>query len=90
MQGGVEIAGKYAQAYAKAPKKDKGWILDELCSVTGWSRDNAHRRLVTASQVSIWLQEIGAQGQSQQVLPRSLEGSSAGVGGQRWAVRQDS
>jgi integrase family protein len=50
MQGGVEIAGKYAQAYAKAPKKDKGWILDELCSVTGWSRDNAHRRLVTAAK----------------------------------------
>ena len=34
---------------AKASKKDKGRMLDEVCSVTGWSRDNARRRLVAAA-----------------------------------------
>ncbi len=41
---------RYAGAYAKASKKDKGRILDEVCVVTGWSRDNARRRLVAAAR----------------------------------------
>lgn len=41
----VEITKKYARAYAKASKKDRGRLLDEVVSVTGWSRDNARRRL---------------------------------------------
>jgi hypothetical protein len=32
-------------AYVRASKKDKGRVLDEVISVTGWSRDNARRRL---------------------------------------------
>ena len=50
MQARAEITGRYAKAYAKASKKDKGRILDEVCAVTGWSRDNARRRLVTAAR----------------------------------------
>ena len=49
MRARAEITGKYAGAYAKASKKDKGRMLDEVCSVTGWSRDNARRRLVAAA-----------------------------------------
>jgi transposase InsO family protein len=33
----------------KARKKDKGRVLDEVVSVTGWSRDNARRRLTAAA-----------------------------------------
>jgi hypothetical protein len=33
----------------KASKKDKGLILDQVMSVTGWSRDNARRRLAQAA-----------------------------------------
>lgn len=43
-----EITGKFALAYARARKKDKGKVLDEVCAVTGWSRDNARRRLARA------------------------------------------
>lgn len=48
----AEITTKYAKAYAKAAKKDKGLILDQVMSVTGWSRDNARRRLVNAAKRS--------------------------------------
>lgn len=46
----VEITAKYARAYAKASKKDKGTLLHEVVAVTGWSRDNARRRLVAAAK----------------------------------------
>lgn len=46
----VEITKKYATAYRKAAKKDKGQILDQVCEVTGWSRDNARRRLGAAGR----------------------------------------
>jgi len=36
----------------KARKKDKGRVLDEVVSVTGWSRDNARRRLTAAAEQS--------------------------------------
>ena len=42
----VEITKKYARAYAKASKKDRGRLLNEVVAVTGWSRDNARRQLV--------------------------------------------
>src|SRR6201987_2386487 len=45
MASRAEITTKYAKAYVKASKKDKGLILDQVMSVTGWSRDNARRRL---------------------------------------------
>jgi hypothetical protein len=50
MTSRAEVTAKYARAYVKASKKDKGRVLDQVMSVTGWSRDNARRRLVAASQ----------------------------------------
>jgi hypothetical protein len=48
MSSRAEITTKYARAYTKATKKDKGRILDAVVEVTGWSRDNARRRLAAA------------------------------------------
>jgi len=53
MQSRVEITGQYAHQYVRASKKDKGKILDEVTAVTGWSRDNARRRLVAADKLSL-------------------------------------
>jgi hypothetical protein len=50
MTSRAEVTTKYAKAYAGASKKDKGRVLDEVVSVTGWSRDNARRRLVAAAR----------------------------------------
>lgn len=49
MTSRAEITSGYASAYAKARKKDKGRVLDEVVAVTGWSRDNARRRLTAAA-----------------------------------------
>lgn len=49
MAARVEVTTRYAKAYAAASKKDKGRVLDEVVSVTGWSRDNARRRLTRAA-----------------------------------------
>jgi len=48
MPSRAEITTRYAKAYAAA-KKDKGAILDQVVEVTGWSRDNARRRLTAAA-----------------------------------------
>lgn len=45
----AEITYRYATEYVKASKTDKGRVLDEVVSATGWSRDNAHRRLAPRS-----------------------------------------
>ena len=45
----AEVTTRYAKAYGKASKKDRGLILDQVMSVTGWSRDNA-RRLAQAAR----------------------------------------
>lgn len=50
MAARVEITAKYARAYAKASKKERGLLLDEVVAVTGWSRDNARRRLAQAAK----------------------------------------
>jgi hypothetical protein len=50
MASRVEITSRYAKAYSRAGKRDKGRVLDEVVSVTGWSRDNARRRLVAAAR----------------------------------------
>lgn len=50
MAARAEITAKYARAFVKASKKDKGRLLDEVVAVTGWSRDNARRRLAKAAQ----------------------------------------
>jgi len=39
----ANVTAKYAKAYAKAGKVDKGRILDQVVGVTGWSGDNACR-----------------------------------------------
>ena len=39
----AEITMRYARAFKAADKRTKGRILDEVVSVTGWSRDNARR-----------------------------------------------
>ncbi|MGH3627852.1 MAG: integrase catalytic domain-containing protein [Mycobacteriales bacterium] len=48
MSARAEITAKYARAYRSASKRDKGRLLGEVVAVTGWSRDNARRRLVAA------------------------------------------
>lgn len=48
----ADVTSRYAKAYAKASKKDKGRVLDEVVGVTGWSRDNARRRLTAAARTS--------------------------------------
>lgn len=50
MRSRAEVTTRYAKAYVKASKKDRGRILDAVVSVTGWSRDNARRRLVAAAK----------------------------------------
>jgi len=50
MSSRVEITAKFAKVYVKAPKADKGQILDQVVGVTGWSRDNARRRLTAAAR----------------------------------------
>src|SRR5664280_2872650 len=50
MQSRAEVTSRYADAYVKARKKDRGLILDEVVSVTGWSRDHARRRLTAAAK----------------------------------------
>ena len=49
MTSRAEVTTKYAKAYARAAKKDKGRVLDQVVEVTGWSRDNARRRLAAAA-----------------------------------------
>lgn len=48
----AEVASRYAKAYARASKTDKGRVLDQVVEVTGWSRDNARRRVVAAAKRS--------------------------------------
>jgi hypothetical protein len=52
MTSRAEITARFARAYAKASKKDKGRILDQVVEVTDWSRDNARRRLAAAAKRS--------------------------------------
>ena len=50
MASRAEITARYAKAYVKATKRAKVRMLDEVVAVTGWSRDNARRRLVAAAR----------------------------------------
>lgn len=43
-----ELTRSKALEYRRASKKRKGQILDGLCEVTGWSRDNARRQIKAA------------------------------------------
>jgi len=50
MRSRAEVTTRFAKAYAKAGKADKGRILDQVVAVTSWSRDNARRRLTAAAK----------------------------------------
>ena len=54
MQSRAEVATRYAKAYVRASKKDKGRVLDEVVSVTGWSRPRSgdHPELVGSARSS--------------------------------------
>lgn len=41
----VEVTKKYAQAYERASKKEKGRILEAVVEITGWNRDHARQQL---------------------------------------------
>ena len=49
MAARAEITSRYAKAYKAASKKERGRLLGEVVAVTGWSRDNARRRLTAAA-----------------------------------------
>ena len=57
-KGAGEIVRDYLDAYAAARKRDKGWLLDEIMILTGWSRDHARRRLAQLAKG----EEFGAPG----------------------------
>ena len=50
MSSRAEITAKFAKAYVRASKADRVRILDQVMQVTGWSRDNARRRLRSAGR----------------------------------------
>lgn len=50
MMSRADITTRYAKAYKAASKTDRGRLLDEVVAVTGWSRDNARRRLAAAAK----------------------------------------
>ncbi|MDR2348146.1 MAG: hypothetical protein LBD90_05965 [Bifidobacteriaceae bacterium] len=52
MRARGEVAERYATEYANAPKHVKSQILDEVCRVTEWSRDNARRRLAAKASAA--------------------------------------
>lgn len=88
MRSRAEITTKYA----KARKKDKGWVLDEVVAVTGWSRDNARRRLTAAAKAAPGSGRAVAlrarRPRAELNLLRRAQGAAAGVGGLGQAVRQ--
>src|SRR5664280_2277710 len=92
MTSRAEVTTRYARSFRAADKRTKGRILDEVVSVTGWSRDNARRRLTSAAQ-----SPPGA-GRSVTTRPRkqratkfsydALKGPATGLGRLGRAVRQ--
>src|SRR5919198_197344 len=44
------VTKEMLKRYAKGSKTEKGWILDELCALTGWSRRHARRALTAAAE----------------------------------------
>lgn len=46
------IVSDYLDLYSSARKRDKGWILDEIVVMTGWSRDHVRRLLARLANSS--------------------------------------
>lgn len=46
------ILSDYLDLYMSARKRDKGWILDEIVVMTGWSRDHVRRLLARLARGS--------------------------------------
>ncbi len=45
-----EVTARFAKAYARASKKDKGRIFNDVVEAAGWSRNNARCRLTAAAK----------------------------------------
>jgi hypothetical protein len=92
MMSRAEVTTRYAKAFKAADKRTKGRILDEVTSVTGWSRDNARRRLTGAAQRPPGAgRQVGTRPRKQRADKYSYDALKvlqrvwAGLG---WAVRQ--
>ena len=74
----AEITARYAKAYRVAPRAVKVRLLDEVVAVTGWSRDNARRRLSQAL--------VPRPVRSKPGRPRKFSPETAAVLERVWAV----
>ncbi|WP_193071607.1 hypothetical protein [Brevibacterium sp. FME37] len=45
----TEVTAKYGRRDKKASQKNKRAVLNEVVTVTGWTRDNSRRRLTQAA-----------------------------------------
>ena len=45
-----EVTAKYARRMRRLRRRTRSRLLDEVVAVTGWSRDNARRRLAAAAK----------------------------------------
>jgi hypothetical protein len=82
-----EITRQSAAEYARATKKDKGRILDDLVGVTGWSRANATdvftgwtENVAIRNSAHKWI--IGAMETGSGRLPFTLKGLDTDNGGE--------
>jgi hypothetical protein len=92
MSSRAEITAKFAKAYVKASKADKGQILDQVVEVTGWSRDNARRLTVdrrgpSSARSGPASRQTATPAAQSEVFLRRLEGAAEGLGGLRRPVR---
>lgn len=71
MRAKHEITRKFARQYATVNKSAKSTLLDEVCAITGWSRDNARRQL----KLALKPRRVGAKKRK----PRSLKYSDAAI-----------
>ena len=83
-----EITKQAAAEYARAAKKDKGRILDDLVAVTGWSRANARRALSTGAETQDSGPESEAEAPPADLWIRHADGLDQGLAAGRHAFGQ--